>query len=305
MNIDLSWLNLVPRSKQYTNTDSSTTINYANNTKTKPNRILFCFFPNNRKIYVDNNQSEKINNEIVIEGSLNTNLNVTKDLDKIHYVFKDNLDPNYVREIIKFPVVMKLNSDEKMPEVARTVDKSLNIGKSFDYVDVQFFSGMFAYILFKNKNDEQYLAIKRLDNFQSNHSVLCMFAKNGKFGAELKEARVICGGEIFFNRGVIEYWNLKSGGYSLDNEFDENRNPNIQKSISNLWLANKGKFISIKEVEHDLPKKYTPKGSLRVSSESIKPYSAKTLETIFDSLSNNEQKNSQSTLCESPVQTLG
>lgn len=199
---------------------------------------------------------------------------ITTDCGKISSILRDNDNQSYVRKVINPPAIIRLNPERGMPKVARSGDQHMH------FHDIRFFSGVFAFLIFKDEHGGQFLAIKRLDNYESNHSVLCSFARRGRFGDELKTAKAICGGEIVLNQGCIESWNLKSGGYSQNNEFDEYENPNIQESIARLWLPIQDKFRSIKEGDEHLKEKYTPKGSFRLVSTLFNPSSDKTVESV-------------------------
>lgn len=190
----------------------------------------------------------------------------------IRYFQPENDASNYVREVIRSPAIIALN---KSKEMAKFIQSS---SLSIDSFDIRYLSGVFAFLVLKDNKGDQHLAIKRLDDYESNHAVIHMFAKKGRFGEVFKSAQVLCGGEIFFIKGVIKKWNLKSGGYSRNTEFDEIKNHNIIDSIERLWLPNHGEYQILHEAGVNLREKYSPKGSLRRPVEQNPP-SDKTQET--------------------------
>ncbi len=247
---------------------------------------LMSFF-SKKKIYMDDNEATVIvnlHNEVKIKPVPTPSISTRSESSC--FILGEYVEPNYIRQVISSPAIICLNADKKMPRVARSADKEMN------YIDLRFFSGLFAFLIFRDQHGKQFLTIKRLDNYESNHSVLHLFAKRGRFGDGLKTAKIICGGEVVLNQGQIERWNLKSGGYSQNSEFDENNNPNIQESIASLWIPMQDKFTSIKENDGNLEEKYTPKGSFRYTSTLFKPYSDKTIETSFhqDDVTNQESQ---------------
>lgn len=251
----------------------------------------FMSFFAKRKIYIDGNDSTMIVN-------LQHNVRVkpapasfiATDCDNTCFISRDNDTPSYVREMINPPAIIQLNPERSMPKVARSSDRNMN------YLDIRFFSGVFGFLIFKDNQGDQFLAIKRLDNYESNHSVLSLFARRGRFGEKLKTAKAICGGEVVLNQGCIERWNLKSGGYSQNNEFNEYKNPNIQESIASLWFPMQDKFRSIKDSDEHLKEKHTPKGSFRLVSTLFTVYSDKTVDNAFDHNYELTNQASQSTL---------
>ena len=229
-----------------------------------------------RKIYMDDNEST-----IIVDLQQNVRVKpapapcISTDANKTCFVSQNNDDPSYVRKMINFPAMIRLNPERGMPKVALSGEHHMH------YLDIRFFSGVFAFLVFKDEQGNQFLAIKRLDDYESNHSVLSLYARRGRFGDELKTSKVICGGEVFLNKGCIEQWNLKSGGYSQNSEFDEYKNLNIQESIASLWFPMQDKFRSIKESDEPLNEKYTSKGSFRLVSTLFKTSSDKTVESGF------------------------
>lgn len=252
----------------------------------------FMSFFGKRKIYVDDNESTMmVNPQHNVKVKPTPALCITNDCDNTCFISRDNDDPNYVREMINPPVMMRLNPERRMPNVA-----CFGSGHHINYLDLRFFSGVFAFLIFKDEQDNQFLAIKRLDNYESNHSVLSLFARRGRFGDELKTANVICGGEVVLYQGCIEHWNLKSGGYSQNSEFDEYKNPNIQESIASLWFPMQDKFRSIKENDEHWEEKYTAKGSFKSVSTLFKASSDKTVDSAFNHDCQLINQPSQSTL---------
>lgn len=251
----------------------------------------FMSFFGKKKIHVDEIEPEmSVNLHKKVKLKPAPIASLSSEIDNTCFILGEDDDPSYIHEMINPPAVIKLSPDKKMPAIARSTNDHMN------YLDIRFFSGVFAFLIFKNASNHQFLTIKRLDNYESNHSVLCLFAKRGRFGEELKIAKVVCGGEIVLNHGVIEQWNLKSGGYSQNNAFDEYKNPNIQGSIASLWLPMQNRFKSIKDNDEHLKEKYSPKGSFRMASKFFKPSSDKTVETIFDHDYRLANKERQSTL---------
>lgn len=238
---------------------------------------VISFFSKN-KIDVVSTQEPKIEDSL-----LDTNVkikpiyNQDKILDtKEQCFFPTNHDTSSdIRAIIKAPSWMELNPNRELPELAYSSAKNIK------YFHKRFLTGCFAFLILQDVNNIQYLALKRLENYESNHGVLHFFAKNGRFTDKLKNSQVLCGGEMVFKNGSIECWNLKSGGYSVGNTFDENLNPQIKKNIANLWLPAENKFKSIKE--NPLSKtNFTPRGSLRKPNEIYSESSDKTFHEQFN-----------------------
>jgi hypothetical protein len=118
------------------------------------------------------------------------------------------------------PFIFKLNPAKKMEEVIFSDN----------------LTGLYAFCIIQDESAEQYLVLKSLEKFQSNHSVLARFARIGVYGQALKTAQVVCGGEILFLDNQLVSWNLKSGGYSENTRFDE-RSPLFLEARRSLWLS--------------------------------------------------------------------
>lgn len=244
-----------------------------------------------RKIFIDANESTMIVNlQHKVRVKPSPASFIATDWDNTCFISQDNDTPSYVREMINPPAIIQLNPERSMPKVARSSNRNMN------YLDIRFFSGVFAFLIFKDDQGGQFLAIKRLDNYESNHSVLSLFARRGRFGEKLKTAEAVCGGEVVLKQGCIERWNLKSGGYSQNNAFNEYKNPNIQKSIASLWLPMQDKFRSIKDSDENFKEKYTPRGSFRLVSTLFTTSSDKTVESVYDHNYEITNQASQSTL---------
>ena len=222
-------------------------------------------FANNRnKIYIENDET-----------------NHEQSFGSIHSIFIKQQTP-----LTQLPFSMALNHDENLPEyVISSTSKPLQ--KRF--FRTQPISGMYAFCLVKTMDQHQYLLLKTLDHqYESNHSALGMLLRTNKFGKELNNATIICGGEAVFIAGKLVSWNLKSGAYSQHTDFDENNADNFIKNLEHLWLPS-AKYQSINSITRDYYQSFFKRdGSLKKSEiNALQQYYQKTIKPVssFDSLS--------------------
>ncbi len=123
---------------------------------------------------------------------------------------------------------------------------------------VEQLNGLYAYCVVSNDRQEQFLAIKRLKEHQSDHGIFSSLIKKIP-GTNRNKNIILCGGEITFMQGEIKAWNLKSGSFSEGGLFDE-RNPDFQEHINKLCLP-RDKYQSIAEAAYYASKFFSERGS--------------------------------------------
>jgi len=149
-------------------------------------------------------------------------------------------------------------------------------------------NGFYAYLIVTDAHKSQYLLLKSLENYQSNHSVLETFMRLGKFSSLTTDSDVLCGGEIIFINNKLINWNLKSGGYSLDGPYDEIKTGKKQfdENRKGLWLP-ENNYLAISKSENSSfdTMFYTPRGSVKNDFKMFVSKSAPELSSMVTSLS--------------------
>lgn len=142
--------------------------------------------------------------------------------------------------------------------IARTISRNT-------LIDVNLLSGLYAYILVLIKElGQQLLIVNALQDYESNHGALALFLSKLKSFPDYykKEIHILAGGEIEYEGGLIQKWNLKSSGYSKNTKFDE-LEPNFEESRKTLWLP-QNKYQPIREICYPYGHFFAPTGARKV-----------------------------------------
>lgn len=136
------------------------------------------------------------------------------------------------------------------------VEQMVLSATNFNGIEISFLNGIYAFCIVQQQND-QYLLLKPLNHNMSNHGIFKVFIK--KLPGYSKNDKIISGGEIYIYDNIIKLWNLKSGGFSVDTDFDE-RSEKFNIRVLNLPAH---LFVKIKYVPHVFPE-HNSRGSVEV-----------------------------------------
>lgn len=131
-------------------------------------------------------------------------------------------------ERLRAPAYLRLNVDMQLSDDVRTVNPSLPPS------NLAALSGLYAFCLANTNNGEQYLLLKTLDRYESNHGIFDVFLKKIP-GYSQQSMQIIAGGEIAFRRGEIITWIVRSFQFSKGGVFDESH-PSFNENLKRLWL---------------------------------------------------------------------
>ena len=168
------------------------------------------------------------------------------DLDRDDHRSIDNLDTTMINLDTHQSKKNEHNTATAQPfRVGLTKEKTL-IQDALSSTDMTYFNissiyGMCAFLLIEDMSGgNQYLLLKRLeDKHQSNHSILAKYLRLNKLGYGLDNPNILCGGEIVIENGVLKNWNLKSGGFSVGSDYDEDKIKELgydHSAAQSLWL---------------------------------------------------------------------